>query len=92
MKVYGKNVALEILKENTKVNKIYLSNHFNEDEILRLIKKKNIPCEVLDPRELDKMEKGLHQGIILDVEDVKTYDLEDILSYLQGLMIDSSLF
>ena len=30
-------------------------------------------------RDLDKMCKGLHQGIILEVEDVKTYSLEDII-------------
>ena len=34
MKIYGKNVALEALKENKKVHKIYLSNKFKDEEIL----------------------------------------------------------
>lgn len=79
MRVYGKNVALAVLKENTKVNNIYLSNHFKEDEILRLINKKNIPYKIIDSREMDKIESGLHQGIIMDIEDIKTYELEEII-------------
>lgn len=79
MRVYGKNVALAVLQENTKVNSIYLSNHFKEEEILRLINKKNIPYKIIDSREMDRMESGLHQGIIMDIEDIKTYDLEEII-------------
>ena len=79
MRVYGKNVALAVLKENTKVNSIYLSNHFKEDEILRLINKKNISYKIINSREMDRIESGLHQGIIMDIEDIKTYDLEEII-------------
>lgn len=80
MKIYGKNVALEKLNSNTKIHKIYLSNKFSDKEILSLIEKKNIKKLVVDNRELDRMCKGLHQGIVLEVEDVKTYDLEETLS------------
>jgi len=79
MRVYGKNVALAILQENNKVNSIYLSNHFKEEEILRFISKKNIPYKIIDSKEMDRMESGLHQGIIMDIEEIKTYDLEDII-------------
>lgn len=79
MQIYGKNVAIEKLKSNNKINKIYLSNKFNDREILSLIEKRNINTKVLDNRMLDKMCKGLHQGIILEVEDIKTYKYEDII-------------
>jgi hypothetical protein len=79
MKIYGKNVALEALKENKKVHKIYLSNKFKDEEILSLIERKNINTKLLDNRELDKMCKGLHQGIILEVEDIKTYSFDEII-------------
>ena len=62
-----------------KIKKVYLSNKFKDNEIITLIKKKNINPILLDMRDLDKMCKGLHQGIILEVEDVKTYSLEDII-------------
>ena len=82
MKIYGKNVALEKLNSGSKINKVYMSNKFNDDRILSLIKKKNIATKIVDNKELDKMCKGLHQGIILDVEDVKTYDLVETLDLI----------
>ena len=33
MQVFGKNVAREILNGNKRVNKIYLSNRFNDKDI-----------------------------------------------------------
>lgn len=79
MQIYGKNVALEKLNSKSKINKIYLSNKFNDKEILSLIEKRNINAKLLDNRELDRMCKGLHQGIILEVEDVKTYTFDEVI-------------
>ena len=79
MQIYGKNVAIEKLKSNNKINKIYLSNKFNDREILELIEKRNVNTKILDNKVLDKMCKGLHQGIILEVEDIKTYKYEEVI-------------
>ena len=79
MQIYGKNVAIEKLNSKSKINKIYISNKFNDKEILSLISKRNINTKVLDNRVLDKMCKGLHQGIILEVEDVKTYTFDEVI-------------
>ena len=80
MKIYGKNVAIEKLNSNSKIKKIYLSDNFNDMKILSLIKQKNINTEILNKKELDKMCNGLHQGIIMEVEDIKTYDLDSTIS------------
>lgn len=79
MKIYGKNVAIERLNGNEKINKIYLSNKFNDSEIISLIKKRNINTKIVENKELAKMCKGLHQGIIMEVEDIKTYSLEEVI-------------
>ena len=79
MQIYGKNVAIEKLNSKSKINKIYISNKFNDKEILSLISKRNINTKVLDNKVLDKMCKGLHQGIILEVEDVKTYTFDEVI-------------
>ena len=79
MQVYGKNVNIEKLNSQEKIKKIYLSNKFKDEKIISLIEKKNIETKLLEPRELDKMCKGLHQGIILEVENVKTYSFDDII-------------
>ena len=79
MKVYGKNVAIETLKDNKKIYKIYLSNKFKDEEILSLIDKRKINTKILDNKELDRMCKGLHQGIILEVEDIKVYSFDEVI-------------
>lgn len=79
MKVYGKNVAIETLKGNKKIYKIYLSNKFKDEEILSLIDKRKINTKILDNKELDRMCKGLHQGIILEVEDIKVYSFDEVI-------------
>lgn len=79
MQVFGKNVAREILNSSKRVNKIYLSNRFNDKDILDLIDKKRINTKVLELRDLDKMCNGLHQGIILEVDDIKTYTFDEVI-------------
>ena len=71
MYVYGRNVAKELLKNKKVIKKAYLMNGFKEDEILNLLNINNICIEYLDKRQLDKLEDGNHQGIILQIEDYK---------------------
>ena len=78
MLVYGKNVVLEYL-ESKKINKAFIQNNFNEQDILKKINNKNINYKVLSKYEMDNKVKGLHQGIILDVPDYKYATLEDII-------------
>lgn len=75
MRVYGKNVAIEFLNKN-KVKKAYLYEKFNDKEILD--KLNNIPCKYLDKKTMDEMESGLHQGIILEVDDYKYHYLDEM--------------
>lgn len=79
MYIYGKNVAREKLHNNSKINKIYLSDKFNDREILDLIRKNNIKVSFVKNYELDKKVEGLHQGIVMEIDDVKTYNYDEII-------------
>ena len=79
MYIYGKNVAREKLHNNSKINKIYLSEKFNDREILDLIRKNNIKVSFVKNYGLDKKVEGLHQGIVMEVDDVKTYSYNEII-------------
>lgn len=79
MYIYGKNVAREKLHNNSKINKIYLSEKFNDKEILDLIRKNNIKVSFVKNYELDKKVEGLHQGIVMEIDDVKTYSYDEII-------------
>ena len=79
MRVYGKNVAKEILQNKKTIKKAYIYEKFNDNEILNKLKENNIPCKLLDKIALDNMENGTHQGIILEIDDYKYKYLDELL-------------
>ena len=76
MRVYGKNVAKEVLDKNIK--RVYLSKTFNDKEIINELKNRNIQIRYVDKNILNNMEKGNHQGIIIDIDDYEYYSLDEI--------------
>lgn len=76
MLVYGRNTVKEIIKKKIKIKKAYLLKSFNDKDILNYLIK-NTKITYLDRRELDKIKED-NQGIILDINDYKYYDLKDI--------------
>lgn len=80
MYIYGKNVAKEKISSGEKINKIYLSDKFNDRELIELIKRNKIKFNFVPSKVLDSKVDGLHQGIVMDVDDVLTYDFDFIRS------------
>lgn len=87
MLVYGKNVVLEYLEGNKKIEKAFIQNNFNDYDIINRIKRKNIKIQTLSKFDMDKKVSGLHQGIILNVEDYKYADIYDIISNDDSLLV-----
>lgn len=77
MLVYGKNVCLEYLQKSEKVRKVYIQEGFKDENLNSLIGKLKIQPKILPKYELDRLANGLHQGIILDVEDFVYTDYHD---------------
>lgn len=82
MYIFGKNVANEYLKEKKKIKKIFLAKNFKED-----LPFGNIPITYLEKYEMDQMVNGLHQGIILEVEDYKYAFLDDFIDEENSLVV-----
>ena len=87
MYIYGKNVAKEKIISGERINKIYLAEKFNDRELLDLIKEKKIKYNFVPIKFLDSKVSGLHQGIILDVDDIDTFDLD----YVKNIKKDKPL-
>lgn len=80
MLVYGRNVAEEYLKYNSKkIKKIIIQEGFDEKNINSLLENANVPTYFKKRHELDKLAEGVHQGIILDVMDYEYYPFEKVL-------------
>ena len=74
MLVYGRNVALEVLKRNIKINRVYMQENF-DFEYKNEFMKYNV--KVLKKHEMDRKFSGLHQGIALDIEDYKYVNINN---------------
>ena len=74
MLVYGRNVALEVLKRNIKINRVYMQENF-DFEYKNEFMKYNV--KVLKKYEMDRKFSGLHQGIALDIEDYKYVNINN---------------
>ena len=81
MYIYGKNVAKEKLKHPTDVVQVYLSSKFNDKEIEDLLATSKIKTTYLNNKIMDNKVNGLHQGIIIEVSDIKTYNLDIIKNF-----------
>lgn len=79
MYVFGKNVANEFLNSDKKIIRAYLSLNFKEQYYIDLLNKKNVKIKYIDKRDMDKLVSGLHQGIVLEVEDYSYCDIDDLL-------------
>ncbi len=82
MYIYGKNVVKEKLQTNDKINRAYVSKKLKDTSIIDALFKRNIRVDFVDKKVLDRKVDGLHQGIILDIDEFKTYDLPEILEKL----------
>lgn len=87
MYVYGKNVVNEILKDNTPIKKVFLSDNFSDKDILNKLRSLNINTKYCKPYELDKIVDGNHQGIVLEVPDYQYFDIDDLLVNENSLIV-----
>ena len=80
MLIYGRNVAEEYLKYNSKkIKKIIIQEGFDEKNINSLLEKVKIPVNFKKKHELDRLAEGVHQGIILDVMDYEYYPFDKVI-------------
>ena len=82
MLVYGKNIAERILKDENLVEKIkfiYTDEVFLKKNGYLFSENLKSRIKIKRNRELDNLAKGVHQGIIIDMEDYQYISLEKVL-------------
>ena len=80
MYIYGKNVLKEKISSGEKINKVYLSDKFKDRDIISLLKDNKIKFSYVPNSFLDKKVDGLHQGIVMEIDEAKTYELEEVIN------------
>ncbi len=80
MVIYGRNVAEEFLKYNSKsIKKVIIQEGFSDEKLISLIKKSNFKPIFKNKHDMDNLANGVHQGIILDVMDYIYYNFDEFL-------------
>lgn len=72
MLVYGRNVLKEINKD--KIRKIYISSK----ELIPILEDMGLKYMMVPKEKLDRMVKGNHQGIVMDIHEYEYYKMKDI--------------
>ena len=88
LRIYGRNVVKEALDNNEVIKKAYVYKNFNDRGILNKLSKSNIKINYLEKYELDKIESGNHQGIILEVNDYDYASIDEIMDDKVVVMLD----
>lgn len=79
MYIYGKNVVRESLRGNSKINRAFVSKKFKDQDLIDELRGNNIRISFVDNNILDRKVDGLHQGIVLEIDEVKTYSIEEFI-------------
>ena len=87
MLVYGRNVAIDLLKKKKNIKKIILQDGFNDDLIFSLIENNNYRVEYRSKKEIDDLCSGVHQGIILDIPDFAYDNINDFLERKEEFVV-----
>ena len=85
--IYGKNVALDVIKNKKKINRAILSKNIKEENLVNYLNKNNVHIKYLEKVEMDNIVNGLHQGIILDVDNYDYKDIDDLLEKENPLLV-----
>ena len=83
MYIYGKNVVYERLNSGDRINRAFVSKKFRDSKLIDELFKRNIRVDFVDNKVLDRKVDGLHQGIILDIDEIKTYDLDEFFNIIK---------
>lgn len=76
MLIYGKNVLKEIDKK--KIKKVYINSNISDKSIFEYLKEQKVKFELVDNKILDRMVRGNHQGIVVDILDYNYYNMDAI--------------
>ena len=88
MIVFGKNVAKEVIDSKKEIKKVYLSKQFDDEKLIKYFEDNNIKINRMDKRILDQKFEGNNQGIALEIEDYKYYDIDEVLNANFFVMLD----
>jgi 23S rRNA (guanosine2251-2'-O)-methyltransferase len=88
MYIYGKNIAKEAIDKDENIKQAFLYEKFHDKDLLDRLINKDVDIKYKSKYDLDKIEPGNHQGIILEVADYEYASLDEVLKDEVIIMLD----
>ena len=88
MKVYGKNFLNEVLSNQKKKKKLYITSNMKDERIMKSIRENKIQFESVSKEAMDRMVKGNHQGIMAIIDDYTYTDYKTMYNDSLVVMLD----
>lgn len=85
--IYGKNVVSAYLDSERTPKKVWLQEGSDHKDIIGLCKRYNIPFSQTSKRDLDKLVKGVHQGVVAEIDGFQYFNTEDIMFGSHNLIV-----
>ena len=93
--IYGKNVVMQMLKNNSEIQQLYVAGSIDKEMGL-LVQKNKVLVKNVSKKELDQLVNTTkHQGVVAEVKEYKTYTVDEMVDCIpQGkvpllVMLDS---
>jgi 23S rRNA (guanosine2251-2'-O)-methyltransferase len=81
MIIFGMNPVLEALRSHPdRIHYIAVARGANTNRVFDAAKKAGVPLRVLPPDQIDRLARGVHNGVIADVSEASYADFEDIIA------------
>lgn len=78
--IYGKNVINSAIAGKRAIHNCYVTNNFNDKQILTKLREARVNVKVVDKTYLDRLTRNaVHQGIVAEVDRYKFYTLPDLI-------------
>ena len=81
VQIYGKNSCQEVLDSKKEILQAFIMEGTNSD-FLNVLERKHVLVKIISKVDFKKTFQGNHQGIVFEIEDYKTYSLEEFLPTL----------
>lgn len=75
--IYGKNTVKAAIESKKSLINLYIQD--NNQELIKLAKQYKVNYKVVDNKFLNDLVKGVHQGVIAEVEAYKYYPVDELL-------------
>ena len=77
--IYGKNVVMQMLKNNSEIQQLYVAGSIDKEMGL-LVQKNKVLVKNVSRKELDQLVNTTkHQGVVAEIKEYKTYTVDEIV-------------